>query len=78
MGKKSNRGTKEEVQNRILIGFEKAIRQSGSKDETVTLSLAEQLKQLEADEDAAFMERIRARKANQDLDDDFTYIVSRP
>lgn len=77
MGKKSNRATKEEVQDRILFGFEKAIRQSGSKADNQVLSLAEQLEQLRQDEDAAFLERIRTRKADAEKEENFTYIVAK-
>lgn len=77
MSKKGNRGTKEEVQNRILFGFQKAIRQSGSRDENRPLSLAEQLAQLEKEEEREFFERMKARNEKR-KDDDDTYFVNRP
>ena len=74
MGKKSNRGTKEAVQDRILFGFQKVIRQSGSRDENRPLSLAEQLEQEKREQDEALMNRIK-EKAKQKPDSG-TYFIS--
>lgn len=70
MSKKGNRGTKEEVQNRILIGFQKAIRQSGSRDDNRPLSLAEQLKQLERDQEQELLDRIKAKREARERGED--------
>jgi hypothetical protein len=74
MGKKSNRGTKEAVQDRILFGFQKAIRQSGSRDDNRLLSLAEQLEQVKRDEEAEFLAKLNAKKV---VPEERTYIVSK-
>ena len=74
MGKKSNRGTKEAVQDRILFGFQKVIRQSGSRDDNRLLSLAEQLEQIKRDEEAAFLAKLNAKKV---VPEERTYIVSK-
>jgi|LakMenE18May11ns_1017448.scaffolds.fasta_scaffold9762930_2 hypothetical protein len=58
---KNYRGTKEEVQNRVLFGFEKSIRQSGSKDENRPLSLKEQLEQAEREREEEFMKNMSTR-----------------
>jgi hypothetical protein len=55
---KNYRGTKEEVQNRVLFGFEKSIRQSGSKEENRPLSLAEQLAKAEQEQEQEFLRNI--------------------
>lgn len=77
MSKKGNRGTKEEVQNRILFGFQKAIRQSGSRAENRPLSLAEQLAQLEKEQEREFYERMK-NKTEKRKDDDGAYYINRP
>jgi hypothetical protein len=74
MGKKSNRGTKEAVQDRILFGFQKVIRQSGSRDENRPLSLAEQLEQAKRDEEAAFLAKVNAKKVTPKEE---TYFVNK-
>jgi hypothetical protein len=70
MSKKGNRGTKEEVQNRILFGFQKAIRQSGSRDDNRPLSLAEQLAQLEKDQEDELINRLKAKREARERGDD--------
>ena len=64
---KNYRGTKEEVQNRVLFGFEKSIRQSGSKDENRPLSLAEQLAKAEREKEQEFLNSVaeRAKKSEE-------------
>ena len=74
MSKKGNRGTKEEVQNRILFGFQKAIRQSGSKDENRPMSLADQLKQLEREQAQASLDQLKAKREERNSGDD-TYFI---
>jgi hypothetical protein len=76
MSKKGNRGTKEEVQNRILFGFQKAIRQSGSRDENRPLSLAEQLAQLEKEQEQEWLDKMKAKREKRSDDD--SYFVNRP
>lgn len=74
MGKKSNRGTKEAVQDRILFGFQKAIRQSGSRDENRPLSLADQIEQEKKDRENEFLAKLAASK---ETTKEITYIVSK-
>jgi hypothetical protein len=74
MGKKSNRGTKEAVQDRILFGFQKTIRQSGSREDARPLSLAEQIEQEKKDRETDFLARLAASK---ETPKEITYIVSK-
>ena len=75
MSKKGNRGTKEEVQNRILIGFQKAIRQSGSRDENRPMSLADQIKQMEREQEEARLAELKAKREKNNDKDSGTYFV---
>lgn len=70
MSKKGNRGTKEEVQNRILFGFQKAIRQSGSREDNRPLSLAEQLAQYEKDREQEMIDHFKAKREEREKRND--------